>query len=64
MRLQKAIRVVHSTAPTRLADAAHAAGYADQAHMNRDFRDITGFSPREYFAIARPGCGAWMGEGW
>jgi len=61
MRLQKAIRVVHSTAPTPLADAAHAVGYADQAHMNRDFRDITGFSPRQYFAIARPEWGAWMG---
>jgi AraC-like DNA-binding protein len=64
MRIQHAIRVVHSTAPARLAEAAHAAGYADQAHMNRDFRDITGFSPRQYFAIGRPGWGAWMGDGW
>ena len=64
MRLQKAIRVVQATAPARLAEAAHVAGYADQAHMNRDFRDLTGFSPRQYFAIARPECGAWMGEGW
>ena len=64
MRIQKAIRVVHAMAPARLAEAAHAAGYADQAHMNRDFREITGFSPRQYFAIARSGCGVWMGEGW
>jgi AraC-like DNA-binding protein len=64
MRIQHAIRVVHATAPTRLADAAHAAGYADQAHMNRDFRDITGFTPGRYFAIGRPGWGAWMGDGW
>jgi AraC-like DNA-binding protein len=64
MRIQKVIRVVHSTPSARLADAAHAAGYADQSHMNRDFRQITGFSPTQYFAIARPDWGAWMGEGW
>ena len=63
MRIQKAIRVVHATAPARLAEAAHAAGYADQAHMNRDFRDITGFSPRQYFAIARPELGRLDGRG-
>lgn len=64
MRIQKAIRLVHTTAPARLADAAHAAGYADQAHMNRDFREITGFSPGRYFTTAHPEWGAWMGEGW
>jgi AraC-like DNA-binding protein len=64
MRIQKAIRVMHATAPTSLAGAAHAAGYADQAHMTRDFRDITGFSPRQYIAFARPEWGAWMGQDW
>ena len=64
MRIQKAIRVVQATAPARLAEAAHAAGYADQAHMNRDFRDITGFSPRQYFAIAAPsGAPGWARAG-
>jgi AraC-like DNA-binding protein len=64
MRIQKAIRIVHATTPARLAEAAHAAGYADQSHMNRDFRDITGFSPRQYFVITRPELGAWIDEGW
>jgi AraC-like DNA-binding protein len=64
MRIQRAIHVVHATAPARLADAAHAAGYADQAHMSRDFRDITGFSPGQYFASTHPGWGFWMSEGW
>jgi AraC-like DNA-binding protein len=64
MRIQHAIRVVHATAPARLADAAHAAGYADQAHMNRDFRDITGFSPGQYFAVSRRGVGDWIAAGW
>jgi len=32
--------------------------------MSRDFRDITGFSPREHLATARPEVGAWLHAGW
>jgi AraC-like DNA-binding protein len=64
MRIQAAIRAAHDAAPVRLADVAAAAGYADQAHMSRDFRDITGFSPREHLTIARPEVGAWLRAGW
>ena len=64
MRIQAAIRAAHDAAPVRLADVAAAAGYADQAHMSRDFRDITGFSPREHLTIARPDVGAWLRAGW
>lgn len=62
MRLQQAVRAAQGTA--RLADVAQAAGYADQAHMTRDFRDLTGFTPKGYLAIARPGLGAWIDEDW
>jgi AraC-like DNA-binding protein len=34
-----------------LADVAVRAGFFDQAHMNRDFRAITGLSPGAYRAI-------------
>ena len=32
-----------------------AAGYADQAHMTRDFRDITGFTPAQHLATTSAG---------
>jgi AraC-like DNA-binding protein len=64
MRVQKAIRAAHEAPRPRLARVAQAAGFADQAHMTRDFRDITGFTPARYFAIAAPGVGAWLDEDW
>jgi len=65
MRIQGALRTAHSTPVAGLGDLAAAAGYADQAHMTRDFRDITGFTPAAYFAdTARPGWGAWINEDW
>jgi AraC-like DNA-binding protein len=33
-----------------LADLAERAGYADQPHLNRDFRDLAGCTPTEYVA--------------
>ena len=65
MRIQGALRVAHSTPVAELGDLAAAAGYADQAHMTRDFRDITGFTPAAYFAdTAAHGWGAWINEDW
>jgi AraC-like DNA-binding protein len=33
-----------------LADIAADAGYYDQPHMNAEFRELSGFSPREFLA--------------
>lgn len=38
-----------------LADLAHELGYADQAHLTRDFRSVTGYSPAAFVrALGRP----------
>jgi AraC-like DNA-binding protein len=33
---------------------ALAAGYYDQPHMNAEFRQLSGLTPREFLARARP----------
>ena len=33
-----------------LGEVAFATGYADQAHFNHDFRDLTGMTPSAYLA--------------
>lgn len=50
---------VHRGGYGTLADLAHACGYADQADMTRDFKDLTGRAPGEQDAFrARPLAGA------
>lgn len=54
LRVQAAITAVQQRRHGGLADVAAALGYSDQAHMNRDFRLLTGSTPTEYrLALAR-----------
>jgi len=50
------VRVTHAIQLARtggtLARVAHAAGYFDQSHFNRDFRAVTGASPTQFFRAA------------
>lgn len=48
-----AVRAALDTGETSLADAAAAAGFADQSHMSRVFRRVMGMSPAEYARLRR-----------
>jgi len=45
-----------------LAQLAFDCGYADQAHMTRDFRDLTGFTPRALLRRTSADVGRWLDE--
>ena len=64
VRLQRTLRLARQRAlaqrrPT-LAMLALDAGYADQAHMTREFRDLTGFTPRELLSHSHVDVGHWL----
>jgi AraC-like DNA-binding protein len=48
LRVQAAISTMQTAPETRLIELAGDLGYSDQAHMNRDFRLLTGQTPFEY----------------
>lgn len=45
VRFQCALRTMRAAAPAPLAAIAASCGYADQAHMSRDFREFSGLTP-------------------
>lgn len=49
VRVQRAARARDLLARgARPADAAAAAGFADQAHLNREFRELVGVTPAQF----------------
>ena len=66
VRMQRTLRLARHRALARrrptLAMLALDAGYADQAHMTRDFRDLTGFTPRELLARSSADVGRWLDD--
>jgi len=66
LRLQRTLRLVRRRALTNrrptLAMLALDAGYADQAHMTREFRELTGFTPRELVAKSTSDVGHWLDD--
>ena len=65
MRVQVALQAARSGSQARsLADLACVAGFVDQAHMTRDFKDLTGFTPATYLKEYTPEVGSWLTAGW
>jgi AraC-like DNA-binding protein len=62
LRLQRAIRLARAEGrpSVSLAGLAGEAGFADQAHMNRDFRALTGLTPRRLLAGWNAEVGRWL----
>jgi AraC-like DNA-binding protein len=53
LRFQRFLRLATGTPPGRLAVAAAEAGYADQAHLTRDTRQLAGLPPAALLADRR-----------
>lgn len=54
MRFEQAIDRLKARPLTRLADLAADLGYADQAHLTREFHSIAGCSPRQWMTEELP----------
>ena len=52
-RFARLILAVDARRPTGWPELAHTAGYFDQAHFSREFKDFTGHTPTEYLALRR-----------
>jgi len=54
LRFERVTALLRSGAAVSLADAAYACRYADQPHLNRDFRALAGTTPTDYAARVMP----------
>ncbi len=57
LRFHRVTRILSLHAAPNLADLADVAGYCDQPHMNREFREFAGLTPREFIARSLPNGG-------
>jgi AraC-like DNA-binding protein len=54
VRFQRTIRLLERHDRHRFAEIAQRCGYYDQAHMNREFRELAGAAPGEFVARLLP----------
>ncbi|MEV4517386.1 helix-turn-helix domain-containing protein [Dactylosporangium sp. NPDC049525] len=52
-RFARLILSVDTLRPVNWSQLAHTAGYFDQAHFSKEFKDFTGHTPMEYLALRR-----------
>lgn len=55
MRFRRAVALLESDDGIEMAEVAHGCGYYDQAHFNRDFRELAGTTPGAFRAALLPG---------
>jgi AraC-like DNA-binding protein len=61
LRFHRVIRWLAESEEARWAELAHRAGYFDQAHFNRDFRELAGSTPGEFLRRRVPDGGVMEG---
>jgi AraC-like DNA-binding protein len=54
IRFDRAVALLRSGGGDSLAAVAYGCGYFDQAHFNRDFRELAGTTPTEFVAALGP----------
>ena len=54
VRFQRTVRLLERRDGDRFAEIAQRCGYYDQAHMNREFRELAGTAPGEFVARLLP----------
>lgn len=55
MRFQEALKLLYSQSEGNLTDLAYNLGYFDQAHFIKDFKQMAGYTPKEYL-VNYPSC--------
>ena len=53
-RFQRVLARVHAAPSVDWMEEVERHGYYDQPHFIREFKEFSGFTPTEYFRLARP----------
>lgn len=53
-RFRKTLQSLHSGSQTSLSRLACDWGYCDKSHLIKDFRNFTGYTPKEYLSVCDP----------
>jgi len=54
LRFQRALHILHNHPAILFADLAFQAGYYDQAHLTKEFKLFSGYTPTQYKAVCIP----------